>query len=136
MFVVGSTEGLCSFRQWGNVGLPLCIFCLDPIFPTGFPTPSSLPLTSAGDLFAQTLSGPVFLYLAGFCRAYNGHYVPYLHLVTHLIGKTGNQAASGVPYPLTWMIYSLSCSLPWHLSFLHSLQQGLMPSKCLSGPIT
>lgn len=58
MLVAGNTEGLCSFRQWGNVGLPLGILCLAPIFPTGFSTPSSFPLVSsaaAWDLFAQAL---------------------------------------------------------------------------------
>lgn len=79
MFVADSTEDLCSFRQWGNVGLPLCILCLAPIFPADFPTPSSFPLicccSSSWDLFAQTFSVPVSPYLAGSCTTYNAHYV-------------------------------------------------------------
>lgn len=90
------------------------------------------PFSSVWDLFAQTLSGPHFLYLAGPCTTYSGHYMPYLHPATHLIGKTRNQADSGVQYLLTRVIYSLFCSLPWHLSFSHSLQQGLMPCKFIS----
>jgi len=39
------------------------------------------------------------------------------------------QAVGGIRCPLTQMIYVPSCSLPWHLSFSHSLQQGLVPSR-------
>lgn len=119
MFVAGSTEGVCSFRQWGNVGLPLCILCLNPFFPTSFPTPSSFPLTSsAWGRFAQTLSGPVFLYLAGSCTCR----AIMCHTCIQLPTSLGKQADSGVQYLLTRVIYSLFCSLPWHLSFSHSLQ--------------
>jgi len=48
MFVAGSTEDLCSFRRWGNVGC-LCVLCaLPPFFQQPFlplpPFPSLLLL--------------------------------------------------------------------------------------------
>lgn len=110
----------------------LCVFCASTHFSKKFSYPFLL--------------SPHFFCMRPLCTdpfrpcfslsTYDGHYVPYLYPATHLFGKTRNQADSGVQYLLTPVIYSLSCSLPWHLSFWHSSQQGLMPSKCLSGSMT
>lgn len=94
MFVAGSTEGVCSFRQWGNVGLPLCILCLNPFFSDKYSYPFLLSphffcmRPFCIDPFRPCFSLPCwFMYL-------QGHYAPYLHPATHLIGKTGWQWCS------------------------------------------
>lgn len=125
--VAGSTEGLCSFRQRVNVGLPLCILCLIPIFPRGFPTPSSFSLTtSAWDLFAQTLSGPISPYLEGSYTTYNAtlcHTCIWLPISPQ---KPATSSLGGIWYPLTQMICSPSCSLPilvFHIPYNRDLCQ-------------
>lgn len=126
------------FQAMKQCGAAFVYFVPQPHFSNMFSHPFFLSphFFCMRPLCTDTFSGAVFLYLADSCTTYNGHYVPYLHLATHLIGKTRNQADSGVQYLLIRVICSLSCSLPWHLSFSHSLQPGLMPSKGLLGPMT
>lgn len=132
MFVADSTEDLCSFRQWGNVGLPLCILCLASIFPTDFPTPSPFPLicccSSSHEISLHRLSQSLFL----------------LTLLVHLphamltmcracICEKQHQAVGGVCCPLTQKIYFPSCSLPWHLKFFTFLTTGTRANKMFIG---
>lgn len=75
---------------------------------------------------------PYFSLPWGFIHNIQCYSVPYLHLATHLTTKTSNQFS-------WWHLVSPDSDdlfpilLTAHLSFSHSLQQGLVPSKCLLG---
>lgn len=122
-FAAGSTEGLCSFGQWGQCEVAFVYFipCLHFFQQTFFPLPS-LPSLLLHRLPRTYSCLPCWHMSTMRCAC--------SWLLTSLQKSATRRAETFRIVWLKWFIpYPPHCPC-----YSHSLQRGLVPSKCLLGP--